>query len=217
MKSTLYLLVILLSISITKQITATERPLSGQAKIDSLTKVLKKAKIDTNQVMLLNKLAGLYIDINPEKAIEYSNNALKLAQKMDWLKGEVDSYNMIGVSYTYSTFDSKKGLDYSLKALKIAEELNNSLTISYSLRSLGELYLESTRDSIRKKIESVEANTEFLNKEINLNKSIDFNKKAESVCLEVGDINSLVFVYRDLYLAYYEKDDTDKALRYFQE
>src|SRR5210317_246818 len=207
MKSNLYLLVILLSISITKQITATERPLSGQAKIDSLTKVLKKAKIDTNQVMLLNKLAGLYIDINPEKAIEYSNNALKLAQKMDWLKGEVDSYNMIGVSYTYSTFDSKKGLDYSLKALKIAEELNNSLTISYSLRSLGELYLESTRDSIRKKIESVEANTEFLNKEINLNKSIDFNKKAESVCLEVGDINSLVFVYRDLYLAYYEKDD----------
>ena len=59
MKTTLYALIILLTLSITNQAIADEKTLTGQAKIDSLLVELPKAQGDTNEVNLLNNLSSV--------------------------------------------------------------------------------------------------------------------------------------------------------------
>ena len=88
MKSLLYAIIILLSISITNQATADDKPLTGQAKIDSLISELPKAKGDTNEVKLLMSLSYNYRNIDTDKGIKYVKRGVNLAKKINWKKGK---------------------------------------------------------------------------------------------------------------------------------
>src|SRR3989304_6480075 len=57
------------------------------SKVDSLLTVLKTAKEDTNKVNTLNDLFNEYIYSEPQQALEYAQQALKIAEKIDWKKG----------------------------------------------------------------------------------------------------------------------------------
>jgi hypothetical protein len=98
MKTFLYALIILLSTSITYQATAADKPLTGQARIDSLEKEIPNAKGDTNHVRLLLGLCASYQYINADKGIDYAEEALEISTKINWMNGLVMSYHNLGLN-----------------------------------------------------------------------------------------------------------------------
>src|SRR5688500_6378301 len=80
---------------------------------DSLRKVLKTKTIeDSNKVSLLLNIAfSLTYDV-PEEATRYANEAMNLAEKLNWIKGKALSYRQIGLLYYVQT-DFIKAMDWS--------------------------------------------------------------------------------------------------------
>src|ERR1051326_8230016 len=77
-----------------------------KAKVDSLEKILAASKDDTNKVILLNTLAPEYKIKDPDKAIKTAEQALALAQKLDYPSGEAWAYVQLGNGYkSKSEFD----------------------------------------------------------------------------------------------------------------
>src|ERR1035437_525711 len=97
----------------------------SQRSIDSLSNLLKKDKEDTNKVNHLNNLSRQYINISSyDNALNYSNQSIQLAQKVDFKKGLASACNTCGTAYNYKG-DYPKSLEYYLKALKIDEEIKD--------------------------------------------------------------------------------------------
>src|SRR5690349_8831402 len=58
----------------------------NQSTIDSLLNVLPTTKEDTNRAKVLINLSKLYFQSDPEKCFSYAQQALTLAQKLDYKK-----------------------------------------------------------------------------------------------------------------------------------
>ncbi|MDA3894419.1 MAG: tetratricopeptide repeat protein [Salinivirgaceae bacterium] len=76
-------------------------------KIVELTKDLEIAKEDTSKVNILNELANEFIGLDNEKGLNYSNNALILAKKLNFSTGISKAYYNVGKCFYYEyEFDS---------------------------------------------------------------------------------------------------------------
>lgn len=64
--------------------------------IDSLLQVAQKMPEDTIKVLKLNEVAAMAMGINPKQAYEIAVEALKLAEKLDYVKGKGLSYKTLG-------------------------------------------------------------------------------------------------------------------------
>lgn len=91
--------------------------LSGQDQklIDSLIQELKTSKEDTNKVKLLNDLAYEYVYFNPSLTLQYSNQAIKLSEKINF-----DIGYSVGMSNTALALKRTGSIN---KALAIYKEL----------------------------------------------------------------------------------------------
>src|SRR3989442_14926637 len=80
--------------------------------IDSLKKVLQMEKEDSNKVNTLNELSKKlwYPKFDYKNALQNAEEALSLAEKINFKKGEGNAYVCIGSAY--------EGKDNSLEALK---------------------------------------------------------------------------------------------------
>lgn len=63
--------------------------------LDSLETILKTAASDTNRVKLLVKIASRNKNINPEKTLRYSKEALALSQKLKFISGIFRSFEVM--------------------------------------------------------------------------------------------------------------------------
>ena len=106
---------------------------------DSLVRCLDKMKDDTNKVSFLNDIADYYDRTNADKAIVYSDQALALADKLNWQSGAAEAYNMKGYAYQVKG-DLTSCLDMHLKALKIYEHLNKTRGIITCMENVGMVY-----------------------------------------------------------------------------
>ena len=70
-----------------------------QGKIDSLENQLKTTIEDTTRINTLYALAIQFINSEPEQSLEYAQQALKLAQDIQWKKGIGNSYHAVGYFY----------------------------------------------------------------------------------------------------------------------
>ncbi len=113
---------------------------SGQSIIDSLQKVLKTAKEDTNKVNILNKLSWeLLNNNNPQQALNYAQKALGLAIKISNKKGIAFAYENIGFSYECQK-NYNMSLKYHFKALNILLKLNNKKGVAFIYNNIGKYY-----------------------------------------------------------------------------
>ena len=110
-----------------------------QERIDSLLKVLSNAKEDTNKIKLLNDLSASYSYINSGKGIKAGNQALSLAEKMNWEKGKANAMNSLGTNFEGRS-DYPNALKYYFNALKLFEKSGNKEGIAASLGSIGIVY-----------------------------------------------------------------------------
>ena len=89
--------------------------------IDSLKREINHTKQDTNRVLFLADLSNRYRDVNPDSSLIYGKQALDLAQKLKFKRGESRAFHTLG-STNRVLGDLPKGLNLTYKGLLIAEE-----------------------------------------------------------------------------------------------
>jgi serine phosphatase RsbU (regulator of sigma subunit) len=109
-------------------------------KIDSLQNFLKTAKEDTLKVNSLNLLAQQYINVGTySRGDTLTQQAMKLAERLNFKKGIADSYSTLGGSLSYQgrNYDALKNY---FTSLKIRKELGDKKGISNSCSNIGSEY-----------------------------------------------------------------------------
>src|ERR1017187_1981071 len=121
----------------------------NQHKIDSLENDLKKVEarkmefgskttklFDTVKVNLLYIISKEYWGNNPNKAMDYANQCLTLAQRINYPKGIANAYNAYGnINDDFGLYPT--AIDYYKKSLKIREDIEDSVGIAISYNNIG--------------------------------------------------------------------------------
>src|ERR1700744_5683123 len=68
----------------------------GKDAIDSMKKAINTMKPDTNKVRAIYRLSLAYIGNNPDSAIAYIQQDLKLADQLKWEKAKGPIYSALG-------------------------------------------------------------------------------------------------------------------------
>ncbi len=158
------------------------------AMIDSLQNELKKDIADTAKVYILTQLDWEYRLTDKQKALEYANKALTLADKIDFTEGIGFSYMAIGNVYCYH-HDYAQALESYHKALPIFEKINKR-------GRLAQLY----------------HNYALTYQDFDPEKAIFYILKALDIYIKVKNIEGEGQVYNMLGLIYDDTKQLDKAL-----
>lgn len=114
--------------------------LKGQTGIDSLRQKLEQAqKPDTKRVDILNQLGYEYWIIDSKKSIEYSSEALNLADTLNYHAGIAKAERVIGVSY-WTLGQPKLALENLSAALNTYKEINDEEGVANCLLNMGMVY-----------------------------------------------------------------------------
>ena len=111
----------------------------GQQK-DSLVQILPETSGE-ERIEVLHELLVTEWLTNPDKALEYGEEALQLSKdRSDSLNISKSMRLLSGISYYKGDYD--QSLELNMQALKLAEMLNDSSLINNSYNNLGLLYFE---------------------------------------------------------------------------
>ena len=148
------------------------------------------------------------------KALEYYSKALKIDEELGNKNGIARHLGNIGNIYSNQS-EYPKALEYFHKALKINEKIGKKDGIAYNLGNMGSLYLKLSQDSVS--IEPSELNEYVsLNKDINLNNSIEYLLQSIEILEEIGELDGRSTNLKNLADAYKQKGDyknSDKFIR----
>ena len=106
---------------------------------DSLNIELSKPKDDTGTVLILADLGYYYRYQNFDTAMAYSQQALLLAQKIKFLRGESLAYQMVGLISRYKG-DYSRALQKFYKSLQISEENNYRNEMALCVMRIGGVF-----------------------------------------------------------------------------
>lgn len=109
-------------------------------KIDSLAKLLKEEKIDSNRVTLLWQIAEQYQSIKPDTALQLAKQGLLLAQRINFIEGESRSLAMLATSQ-YLLGDYPNALNNYMAKLKLEEKRNSPRNYASALSNIGLMYI----------------------------------------------------------------------------
>lgn len=163
---------------------------SQTIKIDSLKNQLKKAVGDTLEVNILNSLVLEYSKADPEQALKYSENALTLSQKIDFQKGQANTYLMRGAVY-FDLGKYEKALEFYSKSLAISEKNDDKKGIASSLKNIADVNINLG----------------------NYEKALKNYLSALEICEFLKDKKSMPF--NNIAASYYYLGDYENALKYY--
>lgn len=106
---------------------------------DSLKTVLNQTSIDTTKVNLLNEISWNLAPTDFNQSFNFADSARKLAQKINFTKGEADAFNNLGELYRYNG-DIKASIENHKTALKIFNNLHNQKDVAKTFSNLGVAY-----------------------------------------------------------------------------
>ena len=161
-------------------------------KIDSLLTVLKTTKEDTNKVNTLIELAWEVSSNNPDSTILLGNEAILLANKINFLKGKAISYGVIGYGYYYKG-DYSQTLKNYFAAIKVDEILNNKAGIANRMTNIGIVFKQQG----------------------DYTKALDYYSKAIKIYEDLGDKNKVASVLGNVGSVYGEQGNYPEALASF--
>ncbi len=109
--------------------------------LDSLEKILEKTPADTQRVHVLNNLSVQYRNGSNDlsKVKMYAEQALQLAQKLDFAYGMGQAYNSLG-SYHYAQNQIQEARQYYEKALQHFERSGRKRGLAVAYGNLGMVY-----------------------------------------------------------------------------
>ncbi len=163
-------------------------------KIDSLQNLLDHhSQVDTVRVNLLNEIASSSRHSEPEKSLNYAEEALKLANKINYKKGIADAFNFIGLVYTDQD-NYASALEYYHKSLKLAEEIGYKKQVAWSLNNIGLVYW----------------------KKGNYPLALDYYQKSLKIFEEIGHKKGIAICLNNIGLIYNYQGNYPQALDYYQ-
>jgi tetratricopeptide (TPR) repeat protein/AraC-like DNA-binding protein len=160
-----------------------------QRKIDSLNIVLKATRPDTNRVNAFYYLSDAYYNTAPDKAIEYANQGLSLANKIGFTIGESICLNSLGISY-YQLGKFDTALIYFEKRLEIVTRINDRRGIASTYDNMGIIYIHFG----------------------DTDKALKLRKKANEIYTELNELSSLANGYNWIGNIYKERGEYAVAL-----
>ncbi len=166
--------------------------LQGPAKVDSMLHVLQGEKEDSAKVKTLGTISRfLYYTIGPAKALPYANQALALAEKLQWKKGIADEHNNLGL-YAAGTGNHTLARQHYQISYQLNLELGAKDEQVRNLNNIGGGYQQ----------------------EANYTKATDYFFKALTIAEQLKDNELLGMVSINLAGCFITQQDYPKALKY---
>ncbi len=111
----------------------------GAELIDSLQKEASRPGEDTNKVLTLMRLSAAWSIVDLNKAFSPMNEALRLSQKLRYIKGIANSENNLGLymSDTGNTVDSRRHFEISYK---LNVQRDSKINVVNNLLNIGRTY-----------------------------------------------------------------------------
>ncbi|HCT30445.1 MAG TPA: hypothetical protein DIW31_06870 [Bacteroidales bacterium] len=160
-------------------------------KIDSLIAEVKGNTPDTNQVNNLYTVTRYFIYREPDKALEYNNMAIEMANKIGFIKGKARALDISGIYYQ-NKGDFEIAENFYTNALELRKELKDPKLIAVSYNNFGVLN--------RKKGD--------------FDKSKEFFLKSMEISLEHRDSAALSRVYNNLGLVSENQGKYEASIEY---
>ena len=142
----------------------------NEAGVKHLEEVKKKVAVsaaDTNRVLLIIDLCTAYQWTDIDSLEYYSKKGIELAQRLNFVRGEVRILNNQGIAFLFRG-DIPKALNILYQALRLAEKNGYRLETAISLNNIGSCYF-SLNDHNR--------SLEFLRNAVAINKTVQHSPK----------------------------------------
>lgn len=147
---------------------------------------------DNEKVITLNKLTEALFHISSEKALEYGEQALELATKIDNKKEKVNALNNIGIlNRKLNHYDI--AFKFHQHALQISEEIGEKASISGSYNNIGAVYYMLC----------------------NFDKALEYYLKSLKIKTEIENKSGIAGSYNNIGAVYYMMKNFDMALEYY--
>ncbi len=203
----------------------------NQHTIDSLQNTIKSASEDTIKLAAFISLSDQFKDSNSDRAIEYAQQALALAIKLDNQKSVGRIHNKLGDLYWYKG-DYGSSSEHYFEAITIFEKLNDKASIADCYRNIGWIYFyqENYNQSLIQYFKALDINTGLnRGKEIAENyndiglvyieqkkykEAIDNYNSALKIQIEIGNKQGISANFGNLSTVYGKLGKLDLAIAY---
>ena len=169
-----------------------ENPSDSQKELDSLLTIIPYS-IGKDRIPLLNRVAEIYWSINPNKTIEYANEALELSQKFNDKSQEGLALINLCQGYLFNDF-YEKALQLGLQSLEIRKNIDNDYDLAFTLRTLGWLYFDIGY----------------------FDKALEYHTETLKLHQKIGDKQRIAYSYNSIGLIYEQKANYNLALSFFK-
>jgi len=165
---------------------------------DSLENVLKRTTSDTAKVMVYNRFARNLINLRQHQtyyqALQYAQDGLMLAEKVQFDKGRAELHRTIG-NVCYYLNDFEKALKHYENAQNICEKLQDMNGVALNHYNIGIIYQAQSK----------------------IYYSLDVMQKALWIWKSLGNMNYLIIAYRSIVQLYKKVDELQLAGDYAKE
>lgn len=203
---------------------------------DSLQSLLRQHLTeDSGRVSLLLKYGKSLFYTKQDSMMFYADEALRIAQKINWLAGVADAYNLKGVSYSYVLTDPVNAIDYYHKALEVNAPLHRPVFEWQTLANIALLHYDQEEypealeyyqkaEAVLDKLQDKSGEGRLLmnigelyydmgkpaEAMSNFNKSLALAKANQDSLVEANVLNSIGYIYL-------EKKDYSRAIEYIEQ
>ncbi|WP_299163348.1 adenylate/guanylate cyclase domain-containing protein [uncultured Eudoraea sp.] len=177
-------------LTMTPQIT-----LAQNASIDSLKAIVQTGKQDTTMVVALNALSSELIQTEElEEAKAYADQAIALANQLDFKKGKAYALKNIGIAEYYQS-NYKEVLNYWTQSLQTFEAIQDTLGIANLALNLGVVFYDQGSHA----------------------RALDYYLQSLSFSEKLGDPVRITSALVNIGSVYTELNDYDKAINYYEQ
>jgi adenylate cyclase len=203
--------------------------------VDSLKNVLSATTVqDTVRINTLLTLSSKLSRSSPAEAVEYGKQALDLAEKLGFVKGQAKAFKAIGMGY-YNESKYIDGLFYWQQAMVMYDSAGDKLGVANMLNNLGavhfnegdddkaiEYYLHSLKvseeagDKLRIATALVNIGAVYFNKAATHGQALEYYLRAMPLSEELGDNDAIGTSAVNIGEIYLENKNDTLALFYFE-
>jgi len=203
--------------------------------IDSLKRQLNQSKADTSKFKTLIALSKEVYNLDPKKGLIQANEALVLAEKLNYTKGLALAYKTLGLGY-YRLGEYLNAINNWDKAMNIYNKLGDKAGVSNMLNNKGaiyfnqgdnakalELHLQSLKiaedisDTLRIITALTNIAADYSDKSATYEKAKQACLRALPLALKIQDSYSTGTVSVNLGEIYFKQNNYDTALKYFEQ
>jgi len=110
-----------------------------QTKIDSLLRIAKSTQQDSIRMNSYLEISGIIINSNTDSAFKFAVKAMKIAKKINSIKGQIQAENMFGNCYQRKA-EYDKSLKSYRKCMALAEKINDLKGLAQATNNIGIVY-----------------------------------------------------------------------------